>query len=190
MREFVSTEESNESSPRGIDTPDDNSQLVFDGDSPQKVTEGSWPNAALVIKLWQIFLDRVNPLTKVIHVPSFQPYVVEATNGPQDIPDSMAALMLTIFLMAAVSLSGVECESILGDPKPLVLDRFTSRVRQSLQRLGIFQTNDLAVLQALVLYLVCSRPYQVKEGSPPVLDTDIRHRSRYRGGTIATVPGF
>lgn len=62
--------------------------------------------------------------------------------------------MLAIFLMAAVSLSDSECESILGDSKERVVNRFSSAVHQSLQRLGILQRIDLVVLQTLVLYMV------------------------------------
>ncbi|KAH8685058.1 fungal-specific transcription factor domain-containing protein [Ilyonectria robusta] len=153
MRELVKAQ-GGDDSPLDTDTPDDECDLVFGGESPQSNIEYSWPNPALVFRLWQLFLDRVNPLTKVIHVPSFQPYVAQATSGPQQLPENITTLMLAIFLMAAVSLSDGECEGILGDSRELVINRFSSAVRRSLQRLGILQRIDLVVLQTLVLYMI------------------------------------
>lgn len=138
MRELVKAQGSDDS-PLDTDTPDDECDLVFGGESPQPNIEYLWPNPALVFRLWQLFLDRVNPLTKVIHIPSFQPYVAQATSGSQGLPENITTLMLAIFLMAAVSLSEHECESVFGDSKEMVINSFSSAVRQSLQRFGILQ---------------------------------------------------
>lgn len=157
MHQIVDTEDFVEDSPHVADVADDNSDLVLGGDSPCIDNETLWPRPAVVFRLWQIYLDRVDPLTKIIHVPTFQPLVVQATTGPQGLSDQTTALLLAIFLMAAVSLSEAESEDVLGESKNGALNKFSSGVRQTLRRIGILRNNDLAVLQTLVLYLVFDR---------------------------------
>ncbi|AEO63002.1 uncharacterized protein THITE_2107846 [Thermothielavioides terrestris NRRL 8126] len=153
MREIVDSEDSDDFGSEAI-TPDENSDLILGGDSPGAKVEDLWPEAAHMLRLWQIFLDRVNPLTKAIHVPTLQPYVAEAANGPQNVPKNIEALMFSIFLMAAVSLTPEECRGLLGYSREEAVQRYSSGVRLSLQRIGFLRSHDLPTLQALVLYLI------------------------------------
>ncbi|RYO86877.1 hypothetical protein DL766_001102 [Monosporascus sp. MC13-8B] len=66
------------------------------------------PPSAHVFFLWQKFLDRVNPLTKVIHVPTLQPMVAEAAANIDSVPRNVEALLFSIYTVTAVSLSDEE----------------------------------------------------------------------------------
>ncbi|KAK4138358.1 hypothetical protein BT67DRAFT_446501 [Trichocladium antarcticum] len=136
-------------------TPDDNSDLLFGADTPgpgAKI-ENLWPEAAHIFRLWQIYLDRVNPLTKIIHVPSLQPFVANAASGSQNVPMNVEALLFSIFVMAAVSLTPDECRGLLGYSREEALQRFSRGARLRLVGVGFLKSHDLTTLQALVIYL-------------------------------------
>lgn len=153
MRQIVDSDDHDDSTSDTV--PDENSDLLLGDGSPNIKIETLWPDAAHVIRLWQIYLDRVNPLTKIIHVPTLQPYLAEAVGGSQSLPKNVEALLFSIFLMAVVALDADECQNLLGYSREEALQRFSSGVRLALLRLGFLKTHDLTILQALVIYLVC-----------------------------------
>jgi hypothetical protein len=156
MREIVDDDEKEDeccSTPADGQTPDANTGLLFSASSDTNLGE-LHPEPAHVFRLWQTFLDRVNPLTKVIHVPSVQPLVVEAATNRETLPKNVEALLFAIYTMGAVALSDSECITILGYTKDEAVNRFSKGVRVSLMRIGILYKYDMVVLQAMVLYLV------------------------------------
>ncbi len=152
MRNIIDADEYEECSPDTM-TPDDNSDLLL-GESPTQSAEDLWPEPAQVFRLWQIYLDKVNPLTKIIHVPTLQPYLATATTGSHNVPKNIEALLFAIFLMATIASSDDECTIVLGYPKNQALQRFSSGVRSSLMRMGFLKSYDMTTLQALVIYQV------------------------------------
>lgn len=154
MREIIDSEDSEDATPETTMTPDDNADLIMGHETPQPPVEELQPSAVHIFRLWQIYLERVNPLTKIIHVPSLQPYVVEATSNPQSIPKNIEALLFAIYTLATVSLTPDECLTLLGYSRETALQRFSLGVRVTLNRIGFLKTHDLETLQAFVIYLV------------------------------------
>ncbi|KAK4122144.1 hypothetical protein N657DRAFT_492261 [Parathielavia appendiculata] len=155
MREIVNCDdfEDDSTSTTGM-TPDENSELLLGGDSPDVKVETLWPEPAQMFSLWQIYLDRVNPLTKIIHVPSLQPFVAEAAIRSPSVPRNIEALLFSIFLMAVVSLTPDECRALLSFSREEALQKYSLAVRLSLLQLNFLRCHDLTVLRALVIYLI------------------------------------
>lgn len=136
-------------------TPDDNSELIFGpADSPGITPEELTPSTAHIVYLWQIYLDRCNPLTKIVHVPTVQSYILQATSSSPHLPLNVEALLFSIYTLATVSLSREECEEFLGMSRDKALKRYTQGVRLTLTRMSFLRTHDLITLQALTIYLV------------------------------------
>ena len=155
MRKIVDTEDADEHSTLASEaaTPDEASDLLLGVPSNQSISE-TYPEPVHVFRLWQIFLERVNPLCKVIHVPSVQPYVVEVASGNWEILQNYRPLLFAIFNMAVFSLKEAECQQMLGVSREAALRKFTSGLRNALIQVHFMRTYDLCILQALVLYLV------------------------------------
>ncbi len=128
--------------------------LLLGANLPGVDISSLWPEPSQAFSLWQTYLERVNPLTKIIHVPSLQPYMMHVAHGARNLPNAMATLMLSIFLMAVVSLTPHECLGLLGQSRAEVLKLYTAAVCSSLARMDFIQSHSFTVLQALVLYLV------------------------------------
>ncbi|KAH8157930.1 hypothetical protein CIB48_g10309 [Xylaria polymorpha] len=74
MREILDDDETMEDycTPSDSRTPENYTSLVLSEGTDGNV-EDYRPSPAHAFRLWQTFLEKVNPLTKVIHVPSVQP---------------------------------------------------------------------------------------------------------------------
>jgi len=154
MKQMAMADDDSEDSDPETMTPDENSEMLLSGDVSAVVVERLRPNSAQMLMLWQVYLARVNPLTKIIHVPSVEPYLVGAASGTMQVPKSMEALLLSIFLMAVVSLTPDECRERLGQAREQVLQSYSAAVRQILVRIGFLRHHNFTLLQALVIYLV------------------------------------
>ncbi|KAL1841894.1 hypothetical protein VTJ49DRAFT_6416 [Mycothermus thermophilus] len=133
---------------------DENSNLLLSGDDPTVDLASLWPERGQVTRLWQYYLERVNPLIKIIHVPTLQPLVDASSWGFGGVPKNVEALLFSIFLMTVVSMTPEECKVILDSSKEEALQTFSLAVRLSLIRINFLRSSDLTVLQALMHYLV------------------------------------
>lgn len=107
-----------------------------------------------IFRLWQTFLDNVNPLVKILHTPTVQQLVLEASGSLKSISKAINALMFAIYFSAVNSLSNAECEGILSQPKTVLLAKYYMGTQQALISAGFLKSSDLIVLQAYVLFLV------------------------------------
>lgn len=137
-------------------TPYQNTELSF-GDGPDDTLSALHPESAHALRLWQTFLDRVNPLTKVIHVPTVQPWVADAADSTASVPKNVEALLFSIYTLGAIALSEPECIMSLGYTRDEAFARFSKGLRISLMRIGVMDNYDLITLQAMVLHLVHDR---------------------------------
>lgn len=112
------------------------------------------PQPVQIFKLWQAYLDNVNPIVRIFHTPTVQQMISNATGNLDDLPKNVEALLFAIYFAAVESLSPAECDSILGESKAVVSPRFTAAAQHALVNASFLKTSDLMVLQALVLFLV------------------------------------
>ena len=114
------------------------------------------PNPVQIFRLWQIYLDNVNPLLKITHTPSLQGRIIEAASNMTNISPALEALMFSIYCMSILSLSANDCLSvtILGSSKEDLLTKYRFGCQQALLNCGILRSSDCDCLTALYLYLV------------------------------------
>lgn len=115
------------------------------------------PPPERIHQLWQIFIENVDPLTKVLHVPSLRPAIQKAARNIATIPRSFEALMFAIYSAAVMSLKDDECKQRLGEPRMTLLSRYISATKAGLSRANFMGTISLVVLQALVIHLLSVR---------------------------------
>ena len=113
------------------------------------------PDPVQIFRLWQIYLDNVNPLLKVTHTPSLQGRVIEAASNVTNINPILEALMFSIYCMSILSLNVEDCQTIFGSSKEDLLMRYQFGCQQALLNCGFLRCGDRDCLTALYLYLVC-----------------------------------
>jgi len=146
------------------DSPNENGQAVGNhhgfifGLSSQNVDMLSLhPVPQQIGMYWQAFKENVDPLVKVLHIPTFDRTIMEAASNLANLPRALEALLFTIYYGAVTSLSGEDCLARFGEGKPVLLARYRFAIEQALARANFLITEEIVVLQALVLFLMCLR---------------------------------
>lgn len=114
------------------------------------------PSPIHIFQLWQTYINNINPLLRLTHVPTVQGQVIAAAPSLEKTPRGLEALMFSIYLMALISLEDSEVQGMFGEPRMQVVSKFHLATQQALVNAGLMRTNDISVLQAYILYLVCS----------------------------------
>lgn len=112
------------------------------------------PQPIHIFRLWQQYLDNVNPLIKILHGPTFQLQVLEASTDLENISKDMEALLFSIYSLAITSISDAHCKDVFGDERSSLLAKYQYGAQQALLNAEFLRPSTLAVLQALLLYLV------------------------------------
>ncbi|KAK1486734.1 C6 zinc finger protein [Colletotrichum cuscutae] len=107
-----------------------------------------------VLRLWQVFLERVNPMIKVIHVPSLEPLVFEAATDRFNLSPDLEALLCSINVVAIMALSEAESIQMLKLEKARALRNSMSALKKAMSKVDFLRKYNMTTLQCLVLYLV------------------------------------
>jgi hypothetical protein len=112
------------------------------------------PNPVHIFRLWQIYLEDVDPLFKVTHSITLQARVVEAAANVHSIPPALEALMFGIYCVAITSLSPDDCSTAFGSSKEELLNLYRFACQHALTRARFLQSRDRDCLTALFFYIV------------------------------------
>lgn len=123
------------------------------GGRPEPVTDAH-PSTIHILQLWQIYIDNINPILKITHVPTIQGQIIEATSRLDKAPKNIEALMFSIYIMAITSLEEPEVLRLFNTPKKELLGRYFTALQQALVNASFMRINDAISLQAFLLYLV------------------------------------
>ncbi|KAG6007743.1 hypothetical protein E4U21_005582 [Claviceps maximensis] len=135
-------------------TNDDGFPFVFSG--RQLSTTHCHPSPVHIFQLWQIYIDNVNTLLKITHVPSVQAQIIQASSDLANAPKNIEALMFAFYAISIQSMEEMDVQKMFGDSKRAVMGRFLAALQQALLNADFMRMNDLISLQAYVLYLVRS----------------------------------
>ena len=151
------------------------------------------PQPLIIFRLWQVFLDNVNPLTKLMHAPTIQQRLLDASARLENISKEWEALMFAIYLSAIHSMSTDECQSIVGESKGVLVRRYHAAVKSALLRAKFMSSLDLLLVQAFTLYLLSVRQYQEPHSMWILTGTAVRLGQRiglHRDGTLLGLSPF
>jgi len=107
--------------------------------------------------LWRTHVVNVEPLCKILHVPTVAKMVEAVSVRPDTASSVDECLLFAVYHFAVVSMSDDECTQKLGQPRARLMKRYHSATRQSLVNAAFLKTTEMAVLQALVLFLLSCR---------------------------------
>ncbi|KAH6839525.1 fungal-specific transcription factor domain-containing protein [Chaetomium sp. MPI-CAGE-AT-0009] len=116
------------------------------------------PDQGKIFRLWQIYLDNVNPLLKVTHTPSLQGRIIDAISDLSSISPPLEALLFSIYCTATLSLAEDQCQTLFGSPRKDLLAGYQFACQQALLNSKLLQSSDHDCLTAFFLYLVSLKP--------------------------------
>ncbi|KAE8381180.1 fungal-specific transcription factor domain-containing protein [Aspergillus bertholletiae] len=111
----------------------------------------------ILSKLKEIYLDRVDPMIKILHMPTFW---ILATNGlrvPQNLPTDSEAMIFAFYLATISTLKEDECQHLFGVCKSVINSHYRLAARQALVNAGFLSTSSPMTLRAYALFMTCVR---------------------------------
>jgi hypothetical protein len=127
--------------------------LISDPNLPSDISS-LFPSRWQATQLWQVYLNNVDGLVKLLHVPTVQPTVFAAINNPKNATPDMNALLFAIYYAAVTSLRCSEVQSILGRDRQIALSSYERGLELSLHAKCFLDSPTMLSLQAMALYLV------------------------------------
>ncbi|KAJ6027050.1 uncharacterized protein N7446_004349 [Penicillium canescens] len=142
-----------------FDQDADDEVVLLSTSATRESLTGLHPNPLHIFKLWQAFLENVNPLTKIIHAPTVQQQILEAMSDLPKISRELEALMFSIYCIALVSLQAADVEKSFGESKKALLSKCRRGAQLAFKNASLLRTSSSMVLQAFMLYLLCMRSF-------------------------------
>ncbi|TPX12186.1 uncharacterized protein E0L32_007072 [Thyridium curvatum] len=121
--------------------------------APQGPLHELHPEPRHIYRYWQIFVDSINPLIKIVHVPTLQQRIMDASWDLVNIPRPLKATMFAIYTLAVTSLTADACLTSFGEEKDQLLHRYRTATVHALIEADFLTSRDLEVLQAFMLFL-------------------------------------
>ena len=112
------------------------------------------PSRWQALQLWQTFLNNIDPIIKIIHLPTVQAAIYSAINNPSNVEHDLSALLFSIYFSATTSLSNADAFNFLGQERGTSLTRFKQGLEHSLAGANVFDSPSMRSLQAMTLYIV------------------------------------
>ncbi|CEO58968.1 hypothetical protein PMG11_03660 [Penicillium brasilianum] len=104
--------------------------------------------------LWQIFLSRVDPVLKVIHVPTTTPRIYTAINRPDAVKPDVHCLLFAIFFAATTTLVS---DDPTNEETRDDLRRYQQGLELAMHNSSFLDSPTVTSLQAMAIYLTCLR---------------------------------
>ncbi|KPM42801.1 hypothetical protein AK830_g3739 [Neonectria ditissima] len=121
---------------------------------PQPDLDKLHPEPRSIYRLWHAFVESVNPLTKIIHVPSLQPRILDASWDPSAASKSLKAMLFAIYTQAVSSMPADDCMASFDETRDVLFIRYRAATFRALVDAEFLTTRDFEVLQAFVLFLL------------------------------------
>lgn len=115
------------------------------------------PTHAEAMILWNTQIENVEPLCKVLHIPSSSKMAREVTREPETASRANECVLFAVYHFAVFTLTDEQCEKLFGRSRSTLMHRFHLATRQALVNASFLTTSDTSVIQALILFLLACR---------------------------------
>lgn len=140
-----------------IETSNSQSSILF-GSSPlhQRELRLLHPPPTQLTALFCFYQTNVDPMAKILHIPSLRKLVMSASANVDAIPSGnyVEALLFAMYYAAITSLTEEECSHNFRDGRNSLLARYRSGTESALSNADLLSTKEIGTLQALVIFLV------------------------------------
>lgn len=112
-----------------------------------------YPDPQLALQLWAVYVKCVDPVLKILHIPTTQSAVIETILNPKSAGSSMLALTFAIYFAATTAL-GYQDEPELAVDRASLLKRHKTALDRLLIATDVMNRPEMTALQALAIYVV------------------------------------
>lgn len=125
-------------------------------ESTQSLSE-QHPSHEEAKKLWNAYVRNVEPLCKVLHVPTVAKIVDAVSKEPSVTSKYDECLIFAIYYFAVFSMSDADCLQEFRTSRSHLMSKYRAAVHQALVNASWLKTTAMGVLQAYTLFLIAMR---------------------------------
>lgn len=155
-KEAISEQSSNEEDETDS-IAEESTSFMFGANPSYNTIQHLHPSQDHILILWHIFLDNVDPMTKILHKPTFQETLIQASSDINNVSKGLEVLIFAIYTAAVTSMDSDNCNVKFGEDRKTLLARYRHATERALSRANFMATSDIQVLQAFTLYLLVTR---------------------------------
>ncbi|KAL2827491.1 putative fungal-specific transcription factor [Aspergillus pseudoustus] len=115
------------------------------------------PSHEEAMKLWSAYVQNVEPLCKLIHIPTIANTVNAVSRQPTTASKSDECLVFVIYYFAVFSMSDSECLQDLNQSREPLMSKYRYAVCQALINAAWLKSASIQILQAYTLFLIALR---------------------------------
>ena len=119
-------------------------------------TPSRLPDTWLFLKLWDVYVRNVDPLLKVLHIPTSKPRIEAALSSPEMADESVAFLLYAVCYAATTTLDSIDVFRLLEAEKGPLLEKLGKGIEQYLTRFSMITNPSIEYIQALIIHIVTS----------------------------------
>jgi len=138
-------------------TSDDHQAFIFGYKAADVDLLTCHPPASHAPHLWATYQDRVEPILKILHVPTMDEIMKVARQTPERLSRGHEALVFAVYFSAVVAMEPGELLAEFNADKETLLRQYRFALEVALARANFLFTSELAVLQAFTLFLIVVR---------------------------------
>ena len=139
--------------------------------TPQDTIAQLFPDTQLGLRLWTTYVKNVDPVLKILHIPTVQSMVVNTIVSPQSVEPSSLALVFAIFFAAVTSLSHNELATFTHSSYRILLAQYATGLNLALLMGDCLNNPKVSELQALATYAVSSFPFLSSQTHSPIVES-------------------
>lgn len=107
--------------------------------------------------MWQMYQENVDPIVKILHVPTMNKLIREISTNLDRLTPSAEALMFALYYGTVTSMEQEDVKQTLGADKRVLLAQYRFGFEQALAKANLLTDPDVTLCQAFVLFLILVR---------------------------------
>ncbi len=112
--------------------------------------------------LWDYYVCNVDVLVKILYKPTAESLVMSACTDIDSVDASKKCLLFAIWFAAVTTMSKAECLRSLKEERSSALPKYRQALEQALAQAEWMTSQDIEVLQALILFMVSSKLIRIR----------------------------
>ncbi|KAL3441068.1 fungal-specific transcription factor domain-containing protein [Aspergillus insuetus] len=117
----------------------------------------SHPTQEVALKLWDTYVQNVEPLIKIVHTPTVKGLIQKVSQCPAAASAEDECLLFAIYYFAVFSMSDDECILKFNQPRKDLMSKYQSCAWQALVNASWLKSTTMPVLQSYTLLLIALR---------------------------------
>lgn len=115
------------------------------------------PPPKIARQFWEAYKDSVEPLIKILHVPTFEVTFQDALERPEKVSKGLESLLFAIYYGAVTSTTAEDCLKNWGEDRSSLLNRYRFALEQALARANFLYCDEIVILHAFLIFLILLR---------------------------------